>query len=239
MEFLLGNALSDGEQERLDRYLGELENARIPNMEALDGFFASLVCCPDFIKPSEFLEVIDETIEGHDERTFESDDEVQDFINLVLRHYRHVSEQISDRDMNYIYMPFLQEDADGKVWGNDWAKGFLSGMNLRVGIWSALLENDEQISSVIPIFALAYEHDEDPKMSFYKEPLSDARRNLLFDLVTTGVSLIYAYFEDQRGDYLPQVPRPAKSEKVGRNTPCPCGSGRKFKRCCGGSKTVH
>lgn len=21
--------------------------------------------------------------------------------------------------------------------------------------------------------------------------------------------------------------------KVGRNTPCPCGSGRKFKRCCG------
>ncbi|HRF11915.1 MAG TPA: SEC-C metal-binding domain-containing protein, partial [Candidatus Accumulibacter phosphatis] len=21
--------------------------------------------------------------------------------------------------------------------------------------------------------------------------------------------------------------------KVGRNDPCPCGSGRKFKRCCG------
>ncbi|HEY6010722.1 MAG TPA: SEC-C metal-binding domain-containing protein [Nitrospirota bacterium] len=24
-----------------------------------------------------------------------------------------------------------------------------------------------------------------------------------------------------------------KSSKVGRNEPCPCGSGRKFKRCCG------
>ena len=23
--------------------------------------------------------------------------------------------------------------------------------------------------------------------------------------------------------------------KVGRNAPCPCGSGRKFKRCCGGA----
>jgi SEC-C motif-containing protein len=22
--------------------------------------------------------------------------------------------------------------------------------------------------------------------------------------------------------------------KVGRNDPCPCGSGKKFKRCCGG-----
>ena len=26
---------------------------------------------------------------------------------------------------------------------------------------------------------------------------------------------------------------PAKSEKVGRNDPCPCGSGRKYKQCCG------
>ncbi len=26
---------------------------------------------------------------------------------------------------------------------------------------------------------------------------------------------------------------PAKSEKVGRNDPCPCGSGKKYKKCCG------
>jgi len=26
------------------------------------------------------------------------------------------------------------------------------------------------------------------------------------------------------------------SDKVGRNAPCPCGSGRKFKRCCGRAK---
>jgi hypothetical protein len=25
---------------------------------------------------------------------------------------------------------------------------------------------------------------------------------------------------------------PARSRKVGRNEPCPCGSGRKYKRCC-------
>jgi uncharacterized protein YecA (UPF0149 family) len=23
--------------------------------------------------------------------------------------------------------------------------------------------------------------------------------------------------------------------KVGRNAPCPCGSGKKYKRCCGGA----
>ena len=27
--------------------------------------------------------------------------------------------------------------------------------------------------------------------------------------------------------------QPAGSGKVGRNAPCPCGSGRKYKRCCG------
>jgi uncharacterized protein YecA (UPF0149 family) len=27
--------------------------------------------------------------------------------------------------------------------------------------------------------------------------------------------------------------------KVGRNAPCPCGSGKKFKQCCGGQKVLH
>jgi len=26
---------------------------------------------------------------------------------------------------------------------------------------------------------------------------------------------------------------PARSEKAGRNDPCPCGSGKKYKKCCG------
>ena len=29
------------------------------------------------------------------------------------------------------------------------------------------------------------------------------------------------------------------STKVGRNEPCPCGSGKKFKRCCGGPLALH
>jgi SWIM/SEC-C metal-binding protein len=26
---------------------------------------------------------------------------------------------------------------------------------------------------------------------------------------------------------------PIRSEKIGRNDPCPCGSGKKYKKCCG------
>jgi preprotein translocase subunit SecA len=34
---------------------------------------------------------------------------------------------------------------------------------------------------------------------------------------------------------------PLRSKKVGRNEPCPCGSGRKYKKCCGASTgpTLH
>jgi preprotein translocase subunit SecA len=33
----------------------------------------------------------------------------------------------------------------------------------------------------------------------------------------------------------PQAPAPVRRDvpKVGRNDPCPCGSGRKYKKCCG------
>ena len=36
----------------------------------------------------------------------------------------------------------------------------------------------------------------------------------------------------RRGQALPPL---AQSQRAGRNDPCPCGSGRKYKRCCGGS----
>jgi preprotein translocase subunit SecA len=30
--------------------------------------------------------------------------------------------------------------------------------------------------------------------------------------------------------------KPAQANKVGRNAPCPCGSGKKYKRCCGSKR---
>jgi uncharacterized protein YecA (UPF0149 family) len=40
------------------------------------------------------------------------------------------------------------------------------------------------------------------------------------------------------GEDEPQLPPPvdpikSKGESVGRNDPCPCGSGKKYKKCCG------
>ncbi len=40
---------------------------------------------------------------------------------------------------------------------------------------------------------------------------------------------------EKRGDIakLYQMSRQAKSQKIARNAPCPCGSGKKYKKCCG------
>ena len=37
----------------------------------------------------------------------------------------------------------------------------------------------------------------------------------------------------QLADIKPSAPQAEKQKKVGRNDPCPCGSGKKYKRCCG------
>ena len=37
----------------------------------------------------------------------------------------------------------------------------------------------------------------------------------------------------QLADIRVSAPQPEKQKKAGRNDPCPCGSGKKYKRCCG------
>ena len=38
-------------------------------------------------------------------------------------------------------------------------------------------------------------------------------------------------FED--GELVGETPIVREAPKVGRNDPCPCGSGKKYKKCCG------
>ena len=33
-------------------------------------------------------------------------------------------------------------------------------------------------------------------------------------------------------------PQLIRSKKIGRNDPCPCGSGKKYKKCCGANKSL-
>jgi uncharacterized protein YecA (UPF0149 family) len=55
--------------------------------------------------------------------------------------------------------------------------------------------------------------------------------------MAAGLMNVYEYFRKEReGNLDGDTPEPRRnSSKVGRNDPCPCGSGKKYKKCCGGA----
>lgn len=57
----------------------------------------------------------------------------------------------------------------------------------------------------------------------------------LFPLLIVGV-LTGRAWKDALGLAFPSSSSRGRTRPVGRNDPCPCGSGRKFKRCCGKSR---
>jgi uncharacterized protein len=104
------------------------------------------------------------------------------------------------------------------------------------------LDDDDHGGSLVPILALAHEHDPDPEMRPYQEPISAERREDLIIGIAAGVMRIYKYFRRPSPQEMSLVSESSTYRralpKVGRNEPCPCGSGKKFKHCCG-KITLH
>ncbi len=200
------------------------------NMEQLDGFLAALICGPELVPPSEYLPVI----WGDDmvlEDTFGAQPVLQDFLSLIMRYWNVIADTLQSGE---VFTPLLLASDDGVYRGNDWANGFLRGMDLRKEEWTTLLDDEDHGGSLVPILILAHEHDPDPEIRPYKEPISAERRENLIVGVAAGVMRIYKYFQAQRlAETLPMAPDvyPYRriAPKTGRNDPCPCGSGKKFK----------
>ena len=127
-----------------------------------------------------------------------------------------------------MFTPLLVADEQGEYPANDWAKGFMRGMGLRGGAWASLMNDEEHGGSLVPIFALAHEHDPDPEMRPYKEPISAELRERLIVGAAAAVMNIYRYFRAQSTtselSIRDSLTYRRSEPKVGRNEPCPCGS---------------
>ena len=110
-----------------------------------------------------------------------------------------------------------------------WASGFLAGMLM----WpKELLDSDEVSETAGPILrnlnAESFDDKEEAEefIGIYRG--DDMPKNLedaLYDMVKAVFEL------KQLVD--PNKPVVHEAPRVGRNDPCPCGSGKKFKQCCG------
>ncbi len=80
----------------------------------------------------------------------------------------------------------------------------------------------------------------DEAESYFNKPSNNRRERKIeniFQLYTTIVNTWASYLEDEESfedDYFEddEIQVPAVSTKIGRNYPCPCGSGKKYKKCC-------
>jgi uncharacterized protein len=222
--------LSDAEYARIAIILERSRDKRTMNLEMLDGFFAALLCSPDLVPPSDYLR---EIWGGERVGEFRDEAEMQEFFDLIMRHWNSLARTFNSSEP---FMPFLLEDDAGVAHANDWALGFVRGMKLRQEDWAELLDDEDHGGLLVPILALAHEHDPDPTMRPYKEPMDAERREKLVLGISACVPSIYRYFLSRRrlssrGERGAGTHR-RSGAKVGRNYPCPCGSGKKFKKCC-------
>jgi uncharacterized protein len=232
----LNTPLSDTEVDQLADFLSS--NAAM-TMEELDGYFAALICGPRYISMSEYFpEILGEDF------SFASNDQAELIIGLLFRHWNAITDQQQEsiKKNDVIYFPFLYQD-DGIAYGNEWASGFMRGTQMGHGDWDTLLNDESHGGSLIPIMMLANEHHADPEM--HPPPIPPEKRDDILAMMTAGVIQIYRYFEPHRQSFAQgtamasATPFRRTEPKIGRNDPCPCGSGKKHKACCGGNRIFH
>lgn len=126
----------------------------------------------------------------------------------------------------------INKSENGDFTGNDWARGFFRAFLLS-DTFDKIIRNEICSVMLKPILAIAGKHKGDLQIvNFMKGITEEMRRE--FVLAMSGCTArIYETMKDN-----------AKSEsaiqnvKIGRNDPCYCGSGKKYKKCCM-NRTLH
>jgi uncharacterized protein len=221
-------ALTDSELDRLGSFLRGLKNPDRLTLEGLDGFFCALIAGPDTVLPSEYLPVVWGG-EMADEDAFASTVEANELLDLMMRHWNAI---IDEYERERVYLPLFDAPDEKGVPGRQWARGFMRGVAMRRRGWTPMF-TDEQEGHLLTIALVAGEVEP----GWPETPLTEELREKLEALMGAGAGRAYHRFAAERRSAA-RVTREASTvrrdaPKVGRNEPCPCGSGRKYKQCCG------
>lgn len=179
--------LSDTELDDLHDQLQAVSNAM--NIETLDGYMAALICCPDTLTQDVFLA---HALGGGD--AVSVDGHVSELLTLIQRRWNTIEKEFQASLTSYdvVYLPLLKQDTEGVAKGNNWAKGFLSGIQQTEDSWNALLAQLPR-GPIAPILALAHEGDSNPPANF--PPLTPTEREKVFALLIASLIVVYRHFQ--------------------------------------------
>jgi uncharacterized protein len=111
----------------------------------------------------------------------------------------------------------------------------MTGSNMQRDGWKALFEFKHGPEILRPIYLLGAPDVTEAEEELVKTP---AQREELSKQIPASVGLIYKFWVPQRRAAEIASGKISDNEipKISRNAPCPCGSGRKFKKCCGATQ---
>jgi uncharacterized protein len=227
----LSDPLSDDELEELETFLvsGAVGEEGM-DISMLDGFLTALAVGPNTLSPSQWLPAV----WGRQEVAWGDKRQAERIMSLIFRHANAILFYL--RDEPDTFEPLLYErEAEGQAIPiiDEWCAGFVAGMALDEAGWQELLDSAEGDELLYPILLYGTETGWE---EMEKHPELEERHEALAASLGDCVMGIHAW-------WLPK--RKARSTmrrdepKVGRNDLCPCGSGRKFKRCCGAPDKLH
>lgn len=205
-----------------------LESDRSPPesmlLSDLDGFLTGIAIGPEMVMPSEWLPMV----WGGEPPVFAGQREMQAVMGGIFSRYNEILRQVEDETFQPIFWAY----SDGRVIAADWADGFLDAVSLRATAWEPLFGSEEHDGYLLfPILALCSDADGESVLDIDADAIDEMAAEAP-DLIPLCVIDIAALWRDRREGGMAK--RGVRSvHKASRNEPCPCGSGKKFKKCCG------
>ncbi len=199
-------------------------------LDELHGFLTALICNPELVMPSVWVPLV----WGGGESGFESEEQLAATVDSLMLLYNDISRRLAEGSSRF--EPILATPSgtgEPENLARGWCRGFMRGAGLQIDLWA------EEIATRIehlmfPIMALASNEDNEEYAMIHEEPrLFVGLADRLPDIAVA----LYDFWRRERDPCLDETAvERARAEKPGRNDPCPCGSGKKYKRCCGSSR---
>jgi uncharacterized protein YecA (UPF0149 family) len=96
---------------------------------------------------------------------------------------------------------------------------------------AALPVDADTLIKIMDLLTQRFVEGPDKCRDFSVEQKVDLSASIIRLCLESEASSRIAYEYPERNPEI--IPFPTGNNRVGRNEPCPCGSGRKYKRCCG------
>lgn len=224
------------------------------SVEWLDGFVTALVAGPRAVPSDEWLPAM---FGDAFERAFADPVDVQQALGALQARWQAVASQLDAESLfdvpdelrlQPLMISYEDEDrralveaghatadeaADLLQTGALWAEGFLAALDAFAADWPALdTQGDDGLlydAALTDVEALTLPAAELTDYLAEAYPGQTISRDELIDAACIGVQDLRMYWVDH-------APKPATRHvepRPGRNDPCPCGSGRKYKKCHG------